>query len=417
MGLNSAGLSGSGAGGGGGGGGVTSFNSRTGVVTLSDADVATILAAFTTTSGVDIADNSANGIDWVESGSGGVSATDAGGGGLYWSSTLAQRLIAPSNGSWFVTATNLASLPTPAAGQTPSFGWTQDGNLYFYPTGGPWEVVGPLVTGDVDITGAASTLIGTANVESIIRANRLDQMAVPTAKLNFGGEAVGNAADGTFGTDLATVEQTAGWIQDSNAWTRTSNTTFTVPGNLTAIYLPGTVVKWQESAVQKYGVVVSSAFTSLTTVTIVQTTISMAASPDANTNFYSHGVPTDLPAQFTWSGIAQAGWSGSPTLLGFFSVVGPRRIEFMFYISGTSNATTATCTLPIAAAASNVFASISAQDNATSAAWANTTTMPGACSTTASSNTLSFGKGANVASGAWTASNTKTIIGQLIYPV
>jgi hypothetical protein len=50
---------------------------------------------------------------------------------------------------------------------------------------------GPL-TGDVTTSGAAATLVGTTNVESIIRANTLDQMGAAAATVNMNNEGFSN---------------------------------------------------------------------------------------------------------------------------------------------------------------------------------------------------------------------------------
>ena len=59
--------------------------------------------------------------------------------------------------------------------------------------------------------------------------------------------------------------------------TRTSNTTFTLTGNQTSIFTKGLVVQWLESTEVRCGMVVSSTYSSLTTVTIVGDVCTSAA--------------------------------------------------------------------------------------------------------------------------------------------
>jgi len=168
------------------------------VVSQTDAQLATLLETFTSTLG--------------------ISLDDTGGLGLVLASTLALELTAPSNGVWMVTAANLAGLPTPAAGQTPSFGLTQDGNLYFYPTGGPW----------VNLTPAASSI-------------PLNEFAAPNGAVAMGTENFVNLAAAISSGQVPTIGQLAGnqyaYVVSGCVWTADS------PGStLNASMTAGTIM-------------------------------------------------------------------------------------------------------------------------------------------------------------------------------
>lgn len=62
-------------------------------------------------------------------------------------------------------------------------------------------------SGDLTGTYPGPTLSGTANVNTIVRANRLDQMAVPQANINMNNQKLTGLTAGTAGTDSATFGQ------------------------------------------------------------------------------------------------------------------------------------------------------------------------------------------------------------------
>lgn len=253
-----------------------------------------------------------------------------------------------------------------------------------------------------------------ASFESAVETLKLNQLQNPNGAVNMGSNQINALSDGINATDAATLEQTQQWVQDTNAWTRTANTTFTTAANTTAIFGPGVVVKWKESGVQKYGVVASSAFTTVTTVTLVSTTdYVMAANPDANTNYYSYGVPRDFPNSFTWSGIGATGISGSLSItLATFTVKPGRRMLVNFNVSGTSNANSFTLTgLPISSSSTGAaYGACTGIDNND---W-----TPASLNIAASSSSIVASKvypGVSLLTATWTTSNSKGLLGQIEY--
>lgn len=199
-----------------------------------------------------------------------------------------------------------------------------------------------------------------------------------------------------------------GWIASGETWTRTANTTFTVSGDLTAIYSPGTRLKWTQTTV-KYGVVASSAHAAGTTTVTIATTPDYVLTAAAITqNYYSYaGNPQGYPGWFnftpTWGGFS-ADPSGG---LIRFAVDGRTVIYNVNPGSdGTSNATTLTVTAPIA----NTAAARAVAQGRNS----------GADLTTPSSAQIS---GATItvfrdnAGAAWTASGGKRAMFTLLYEI
>lgn len=102
-----------------------------------------------------------------------------------------------------------------------------------------------------------------------------------------------------------------GWINPDETWTYVSASTFTVPGDQTAKYTKGTRLKWTQTTV-KYGVVVSSAYTSLTTVTIAVNTDYTIANDAITNNYYSYmASPQGYPMFFTTSATEKISVTGN----------------------------------------------------------------------------------------------------------
>jgi hypothetical protein len=121
---------------------------------------------------------------------------------------------------------------------------------------------------------------------------------------------------------------TGAWTADTNTWTYASANTFTIAGNVTSIYTPGTRVQCINNSATFYGVVQSSSYSSPnTTITLVANTdYSLANSAITDPQYSYAASPPGYPTWFnftptlTWT--AGTAPSGSPTLNGKFSVIG-----------------------------------------------------------------------------------------------
>jgi hypothetical protein len=85
-----------------------------------------------------------------------------------------------------------------------------------------------------------------------------------------------------------------GWIAAAT-WTRTGNLTFTLVGDVTAIYRKGLKVRYKDGGSYEYGVIASSVFGSVTTVTLISNTDYAMAAATITDNYYS---PVENPEGF-----------------------------------------------------------------------------------------------------------------------
>lgn len=145
-----------------------------------------------------------------------------------------------------------------------------------------------------------------------------------------------------------------GWIHFPTTWTYASATTFTVAGNVTAIFGAGTKLKWTQSSTAYYGYVASSSYSSPnTTVTVAGDAVLDAT---ISSPYYSYeSNPQGFPHWFnyteTWTGFSTAPSGGSCR----FCIIG--RQGFLHVnrtTAGTSNDTMTSISLPIQASSSSV---------------------------------------------------------------
>lgn len=150
----------------------------------------------------------------------------------------------------------------------------------------------------------------------------------------------------------AEITGQTGWIDvGAQTWTYVSASSFRVSGDQTAIYRPGVFLKWSQTTV-RYGVVASSSYSSPnTTVTIIVNTDYTMANAAISSPFISYAAnPQGWPGWFSWAP-SYGGFSSNPSLvLARFCVTG-RTVHFVYSASGdgTSNGTTFTISLPVAA--------------------------------------------------------------------
>lgn len=221
-------------------------------------------------------------------------------------------------------------------------------------------------------------------------------------------------ASGTYGRKDFGWEQVIpydGWLFATESWTRTGNHSFAIvgQGDLSANYRKGTKVKYNDPALE-FGVVGSVHVTGSNTYVdlITNTDYAMAAATITGRYISYIENPSGFPQWFTWSANPQ-GFSAQPATPTYQWRADGIEI-FIRYVeenAGTSNATTFTATLPIAAVnlVTNVLGTIT--DNGV------VQTTPGRLQIANGSTTVTFRTDMNV--GAWTNANGKRAVVYFFY--
>lgn len=145
---------------------------------------------------------------------------------------------------------------------------------------------------------------------------------------------------------------TDGWTTSSDTWTYASASTFTIAGvDRTTTFTKGTRLKFTQTTA-KYAVVVASAFSTNTTVTIAVNTDYTIANAAITSPYYSYQAsPQGYPTWFNYTPTF-TGFSANPaSYYAKFSVLGTTCTTFFRTIAdGTSNATGFEITAPVTAA-------------------------------------------------------------------
>ena len=202
-----------------------------------------------------------------------------------------------------------------------------------------------------------------------------------------------------------------GWIDDAGeTWTFATSSTFTVAGDVTAKYTPGTRIKLTQTTV-KYFVVAKSVFAAgTTTVTITGGSDYTLANAAISANFHSYAPsPQGYPDWFNFAP-ATTGITGAGGVARF-RVVG-RMVTIVLSINGTSNATTKAITLPITPAniaGDQWVGHLTVENNGISQ------TTPGEIVVNANNATASIFK--DCAAAAWTGSGAWFAIGVAHYEI
>lgn len=237
----------------------------------------------------------------------------------------------------------------------------------------------------ITVTGVSAYATGQVFVFKANTANtgaatlNVNSLGAKTIKKNYNSDLASNDLvanqmvkviyDGTNFQLLSPVSNssgsTDGWTPSSDTWVYASASTFTIAGvDRTAVYTKGTRLKFTQTTT-KYAVVVSSSFSTDTTVTIAVNTDYTIANAAITSPYYSYQAnPQGYPTWFAYTP-SFTGFSSNPTMIARFSILGNMCTFYhVTTVDGTSNATTKTITLPVASLNfMEVGALIAAKDN------------------------------------------------------
>jgi hypothetical protein len=204
-----------------------------------------------------------------------------------------------------------------------------------------------------------------------------------------------------------------GWIYGPSTWFYATASSFTVAGDMTAVYTKGLKIKWKQGGVTKYGIVLSSSAVVNTTVNIVVNDDYVLANSAITEMAYSYmDNPQGFPDWFNYTPI-WTGFSVDPAATCRFRVTGKACVLMVYpNTGGTSNTTSFTMSAPIVSggAMARMFVPIArAQDNSAYLATA-CLTLP------AGSSTITFYTTMTTYAG-WTASGTKLAGFEIVYEI
>jgi len=146
---------------------------------------------------------------------------------------------------------------------------------------------------------------------------------------------------------------TSNWKPFAATWTRTGNHTFTVSGDETTTFRKGAKVRYKDGGAFEYGVVASSVFGSVTTVTLITNTdYAMAAATITDTAISYIENPDDFPYEFSFTPAYTNLTVGSGTNTGKWNYQHGIMKFRTYWTFGTGSAvgTTPVLTLPLATA-------------------------------------------------------------------
>lgn len=197
-----------------------------------------------------------------------------------------------------------------------------------------------------------------------------------------------------------------GWIPASETWTYASASTFTIVGDKTGTYNKGDRIKLTNSTL-KYFVVSSVSYGGgNTTVTVFGGNTYSLVNSAITLPYYSKvPAPNGYPSSFQWTS-TMGGWTTTTTTTQL-AVYG-QMCYFFYDVTGTSNATNATLSLPIAV----VLTGTSMQQKIAFARDNGTAIDTGIAQANAGTTLNLWRTAATIT---WTSSGTKSMIGVFMY--
>mgnify|MGYP001561850050 FL=1 len=152
------------------------------------------------------------------------------------------------------------------------------------------------------------------------------------------------------------LQQIMGWLIAGETWTYASASTFTISGDVTTKYPVGTKIKLTQTTVKYFYVIGTSYGAPNTTITVTGGSDYSLANAAITSPYYSYAdCPQGHPIWFNWVTTATGFTAAVVFTQSVFRIVGSMCETLARGLSGTSNATTFTWTVPIACIATVNF--------------------------------------------------------------
>lgn len=249
---------------------------------------------------------------------------------------------------------------------------------------------------------AAALSIGGVSTTGVTTTLDEDDMASNSATALSTQQSIKAYVDGRANTD--------GWISSSDTYVYVSATSFKITGaDRTATFTKGTRIKLTQTSA-KYFVVTSSSFSTDTTVNVTGGTDYTVANAAITSPYYSYSVnPQGFPGFFSYTP-SEVGFSSTTILAGRFYVVGNEALV-QVEVSGTSDTTGLTLSLPITA----VALSANAYDGASGFSQNNGAALTTPARMAIETDLTVITCNRDMSGAAWTSSGTKSLRGTVMY--
>ena|SRR5216683_491749 len=227
------------------------------------------------------------------------------------------------------------------------------------PTVGMWNNLATIVASGFDSNGYLRAINSPASIAfaQLTQANIASIASITRAQLV---QAAITSIASISALAVSTLQGWDGWITSPDTYTYVSANSFKITGvDRTLIFTKGTRIKFTNNSTTYYGTVVSSTFSSDTTITLAANSDFSIANSAITLPFYSYEAsPAGYPTWYNYS--ASPTWgsapSGTTVTVAQFSILG-NTLSFRFHQSNTVAGTTTTFNIaqPVAANLANVY--------------------------------------------------------------
>jgi hypothetical protein len=172
----------------------------------------------------------------------------------------------------------------------------------------------------------------------------------------------GDATIADGGAVTVSTTLTSGWVSFTAAsWVRADDGSFTISGNYASTFPSGTKIKYTQSAVVKYAIVVDAVYSAPNTTVRIFVATDIITNVAITATYFSYGFPSDFPAYMsytpTWTCSGAMTYGTGGTAYGKFRMVGLHTMLIELYNNATTGGvadTTIYGSLPIPFSGANI---------------------------------------------------------------